>query len=77
MIYFVQTQKMMVKIKESLKKGKRFNLDGARICKLSNYAVSPKASKRPIQQAPTATKREKISKIAWKMVSCFSKLLLR
>ncbi len=67
----------MAKITKGLKKGKQFILDVARICKLTSYAVSPKASKRTIQQAPTARKTEKIIKIARKMVCCFSKSLLQ
>ncbi len=67
----------MVKIKIGLKKGKRFIPDVGRMRKMANYAVSPKASKQTTQQAPAGRKTEKISKIAWKMVSCFSKSLLQ
>ncbi len=67
----------MVKIKIGLKKGKRFIPDVGRMRKLADSAVSPKVSKQTAQQAPAGRKTKKISKIARKMVSCFSKFLLQ
>ncbi len=78
MFNYVKTRTMMIKIKKrGLKKCKRFIPGVAQMRKLTHSAVSPKASKQTIQQAPTGRKTEKISKIARKRVSCFSKVLLQ
>ncbi len=62
-------------------KYKRFIPDVARIRNLGDFAVSPKASKQTIQQAPSARKKtysiQFRKKHTQKMASCFSKFVLQ
>ncbi len=62
-------------------KFKRFIPDVARIRQVGNSAISPKASKQTIQQAPSARKKtyriQFRKKHTQKMASCFSKCVLQ
>ncbi len=61
-------------------KCKRFIRDVAQIRNMGHSAVSPKASKQTIQQAPSARKKHTEYRLekkhTQKMASCFSKFVL-